>query len=83
MDEEARRISEMTDEELEARWNAGTPTKVKRKPRADVAMTAKRMMDAVIERTEEDEPIRGTSRFTQSFLRLDSPQPVTSATSPT
>ena len=42
MDEEARRISEMTDAELEARWNAGTPTKVERKPRADVAMTAKR-----------------------------------------
>ena len=55
MDEEARRISEMPDEELEARWNAGTPTKVKRKPRADLATTAKRMMDAVIERTEEPE----------------------------
>lgn len=35
MDEEARRISEMTDAELEARWNAGTPTKVERKPRAE------------------------------------------------
>ena len=52
MDEEARRISEMTDEELEARWNAGTPTKVKRKPRADVAMTTKRKTDAVMEHTD-------------------------------
>jgi hypothetical protein len=45
-----------------------------RRPRADVATTAKRMMDAVIERTEK-EPER-TVRFDACYLHLEAPQRV-------
>lgn len=55
MDDELQEAMEMTKDDLLARRDAGRSAKVSRKPRADIATTAKRAMDAVIERSERPE----------------------------
>ena len=79
MDDETREALAMTKDELLALLDAGKPAKLARKPRADVAITAKRVMDAVIERTEDVESERheGGTFGGRYFMRLPSvPQPV-------
>jgi hypothetical protein len=68
MDDEARKISEMSAAELEARWAAAEPAKVSRKPRTDVNTTAGRVVGSVIDRTEEPETPRLTVRIERSFI---------------
>jgi hypothetical protein len=73
MDEEAKKVSEMSDEDLEARWAAGTPAKVRR----DFVQTMHRVAEATVERSEDDlvtvEPVVLTASFgsfvTHSGLR--------------
>jgi broad specificity phosphatase PhoE len=54
MDEEAEKVSEMTDAELEARHAAGRPAQVRK--REDFSQRMHRVMEETIARSENDEP---------------------------
>lgn len=58
--------AEMTKEEALARWDRGTPVKVKRRDQNESAFD---LVSAIAARTEEPEPVRQTARFDDYYSR--------------
>jgi hypothetical protein len=54
MDDEARKVSEMSEAELEARHAAAQPAQVRK--REDFSQRMHRVMEATVERSEEAKP---------------------------